>query len=306
MTCKFFEFKIATNNGNQDPFGGVSVIAVADLFQLKPVFDNWIFENSLTGYNALASNIWTEHFTLFELTKIMRQKDDKEFAELLNRMREGKHSKDDITILKRRILKVKPEEDNYPINVSHLFSTNDLVAAHNTALYTFSLTDKVQVKAVDIIIGDISDDVKKQMKRKIPDNPTKTMGLFSLLPVVTAAKYDLTINVDVSDGLTNGADCVIEDIDYKVENSTRPSVTWVSFSHPDMGRKQRTDNDNLYKTNTNKNWTPVLEITWQFQINKKSKVQILRRHFPLRPATAKTIHRFPYNYLAKTFMYNKN
>ena len=37
---------------------------------------------------------------------------------------------------------------------------------------------KAQTKALDIVIGDISDDLKKQMKNKIPDDPTKTMGLF--------------------------------------------------------------------------------------------------------------------------------
>ena len=34
--------------GTNKPFGGVSIIGVGDLFQLKPVFDKWIFENSLT------------------------------------------------------------------------------------------------------------------------------------------------------------------------------------------------------------------------------------------------------------------
>ena len=78
--------------GTKELFGGISLITVGDLFQLKPVFDKWIFENSVIGYSALASNIWTENFALFELTEIMRQKDDREFAELLNRLREGKHS----------------------------------------------------------------------------------------------------------------------------------------------------------------------------------------------------------------------
>jgi hypothetical protein len=30
--------------GTKEPFGGLSVITVGDLFQLKPVFDHWIFE----------------------------------------------------------------------------------------------------------------------------------------------------------------------------------------------------------------------------------------------------------------------
>ena len=108
----------------------------------------------------------------------MRQKDDKQFAELLNRLREGKHSEDDIAILKQRLLTVKPLEDNYPMSVTHLFTTNASVDAYNNAVYTSSNTDKAQIKAVDIIIGDISYDLKKQMKNKIPDDPTKTMGLY--------------------------------------------------------------------------------------------------------------------------------
>ena len=89
-------------------------------------------------------------------------------------MREGKHSEDDIAILKQRILKVGPEQDNYPMNMAHLFTTNASVDAHNNSLYTLSKDDKALIKSVDIIVGDMSDDLKKQMKNKIPDDPTKT------------------------------------------------------------------------------------------------------------------------------------
>ena len=49
----------------------------------------------------------------------MRQKDGKEFAELLNCLREGKHSKDDIALLKQSFMNVRPEEDSYPFNITH-------------------------------------------------------------------------------------------------------------------------------------------------------------------------------------------
>ena len=67
------------------------------------------------------------------------------------------------------------------------------------------------------------------MENKIPEDPTKTMGLYSLVSVATAAKYDLTTNIDVTDKRTKGAECVMENIDYRVENSTRPSIIWVSL-----------------------------------------------------------------------------
>ena len=88
----FLNLRLQQIMGSKEPFGGITVITVGDLFQLKPVFDRWIFENPNTSYGSLGSNLWADFFTLFELTDIVRQKDDKLFAELLNRLREGKHS----------------------------------------------------------------------------------------------------------------------------------------------------------------------------------------------------------------------
>ena len=48
---------------------------------------------------------------------------------------------------------------------------------------------------------------------------TKTMGLYSLVSVATAAKYDLTTNTDVTDKLTNGA---VENIDSPIRGSEYP------------------------------------------------------------------------------------
>ena len=103
-------------------------------------------------------------------------------------MREGEHSGDDITILKQRLLNVRPGQDNYPMNMAHLFTTNAFADAHNNALYTLSKADTAQIKAVDIIVGHISDDLKKQMKNKLPDDPPRTTGLYLLVSVATAAK----------------------------------------------------------------------------------------------------------------------
>lgn len=230
--------------------------------------------------------------TLFELTEIMRQKDDKHFAELLNRLREGKHSEGDRESLKLRLMHIKPEEGDYFMNTTHLFTTNASVDRHNNNLYHLSRSNEAQVKAIDIVVGDISDDLKKQMKGKILNDPTKIMGLYSLASLATDGKYDLTTNIDVTDGLTNGTECLIKSIDYCINNSSRPSIIWVSFPDLDIGKKQRRENLNLYaKRNIHRSWTPILEVTRQFRINRKTQVQILRRQFPLRPATAKTIHR---------------
>ena len=152
------------------------------------------------------------------------------------------------------------------MDTTHLFKTNESVNAHNNSIYTQSNSDKAQIKAIDIVVGDISNELKIQMKNKIPNDPTKTMGLYTLTSIATDAKYDLTANVDVPDGLINGAECIIKNIDYRVEKSSRPSIIWVSFPDIDMVRKQRKENAHLYnKKNINKNWTPILEIARQFR-----------------------------------------
>ena len=86
--------------GTKEPFGGLSIMTVGDLFKLNPVFDHWIFENTRQGYNTLAVNIWQQYFQMFELSQVMWQREDKDLAEILNCIREGKHTDNDIRVLK--------------------------------------------------------------------------------------------------------------------------------------------------------------------------------------------------------------
>jgi len=90
----------------------------------------------------------------------------------------------------------------------------------------------------------------------------------------------------VTDELTNGAECVIEHIDYRVENSTRPSIIWVSFQHPDIGRNQHRENAHFYKATVNRNWTPVFEVTRQlhhFKSIKRVRSKFSGANFHLDP-----------------------
>lgn len=90
-------FNIQINDGLKDikeshlPFGTVSIVATGDLFQLQPSIDGYIFRclDNL-GYSILASNLWQEHFRMFELHEIMRQRESTMFAHMLDRLREGK------------------------------------------------------------------------------------------------------------------------------------------------------------------------------------------------------------------------
>ena len=271
------------------PFGGISIVAIGDLYQLQPVMDKWIFEIDNDNYGPLATNLWVEHFTMYQLTEIMRQKDDADFAHLLNRLRTGNHTVDDIDILKSRI--ISSENANIQ-SMPHLFVTNDAVDRHNADIFlSFPIDEKVEITAIDIAVGDVSKTVKTRILERVPKHHTKTMGLMGKLPVALNQRVDISINVDVSDGLTNGATGVIKFIDYRVPNSKRCSIIWIKFDCPTVGQNTRSKYFSLYKSGISKTWTPVFEISRQFSVGKNRDCFVLRRQFPISPSGAKTVHK---------------
>ena len=110
---------------------------------------------------------------------------------------------------------------------------------------------------------------------------------FSVCSILTDAKYDLTTNVSVVDGMTNGAECLIKTVDYREPRSLRPSIIWVLFQEEHIGNDYRKEYSHLYNQSIDRQWVPILEVTRQF---RRHQMQVLRRQFPLRPSATKTIH----------------
>ena len=138
-------------NYNQ-PFGGVHIILVGDLFQLRPVGDSWIFADLKEGYTSLATNLWQTHFSVYELTEIMRQKDDHTFAELLNRVREGNQTEEEIALLKTRSVSRDTERYESLKDALHLFPCNEDVDDHNDSVHSLATTDKAEIRCLDTVL----------------------------------------------------------------------------------------------------------------------------------------------------------
>ena len=284
----FVNLRLQEIKGCSLPFGGTSIITVGDLFQLRPVMNNWIFTQSTKGYGPLAANLWKDNFKLFELTIIMRQREDKIFAELLNRLREGNQTEQDMNLLKTCI----KEENQNISNIPHLFTTRNEVTAYNKDIYSKADdSEKVCIKAIDWVIGTSEKQIKAKVLSRIPDDCARTMGLSAELFLVKDIAAEITNNVNVQDGITNGASCVIKQFDYRVEGSTRCSIIWVESDDGNIGRVIRTQYKKLCKTGIDKNWTPILEITRLFKIQHYGTFQVKRRRFPLRMGAAKTNHK---------------
>ena len=73
---------------------------------MKPVKDRLVFRNLDEDAKALAPNSWKDHFKIYELVDIMRQKDDLKFAQLLNRLRLNELTEEDRDDLRKRVVTV--------------------------------------------------------------------------------------------------------------------------------------------------------------------------------------------------------
>ena len=71
------------------------------------------------------------YFRMFELDEIMRQRESKVFPEILNRLREGKHTSTDLQKLKQRCI----EESVCPREAPRLFIQNTMVDNYNEKVY---------------------------------------------------------------------------------------------------------------------------------------------------------------------------
>ena len=287
-------FAIQLNNrlkdikGCTEDFGGVSIIAIGDLFQLEPVMDGYIFKDLKSlDYAVLAPNLWHQHFRMFELNEIMRQRDSKVFAELLNRLREGKHTESDILKLKERVVQ---EDTINPLDAPHLFIQNAKVDEFNVRAHNAARGNKFQINAQDSVIGANSPQLRDKILRQIPKDPRKTKQLALQLCLAEGERTELVMNLRTEDGMTNGAGNVIKLV--QVHQQDKPSgIVWVQFDHSVVGQKTRNENRHLYLQGIEQTWTPIKPVTTQFAVGKNKTVQVVRKQFPLRPAAAKTIHR---------------
>ena len=104
-TLGFIHQRLTEIKGTDDTevyFGGLNIIAVGDFYQLPPVRDRFVFQNG-RGYVPASTHLWRDLFTMVELHTNMRQRNDTTYSEVLNRIRTGDHTSDDVKLLRTRL-----------------------------------------------------------------------------------------------------------------------------------------------------------------------------------------------------------
>jgi len=159
---------------------------------------------------------------------------------------------------------------------------------HNISVFDKCLKQKCIIQSIDTVVGAISQDMATHILTMIPADARKTMQLAAKLPLAEDCRYELSANVNVTDGLANGASGVIKQINLANSNSFNASgVVWMLFDDQHVGTHTRADSRALYTADTDPQWTPVTPLCRQFQVGRSHSNQ----QFPLRQSAAKTIHR---------------
>ncbi|MDR2567454.1 MAG: AAA family ATPase [Bifidobacteriaceae bacterium] len=115
------------------PFGGVQVILVGDLFQLPPVVPDseksWLESRYDTPYFFSAASFTRKHFRTVSLSKVFRQIGDDQLTGLLNAVREGVLVDEMRNALNTRVrADFAPPDDEFWLRVA---PTNRIVNARN-------------------------------------------------------------------------------------------------------------------------------------------------------------------------------
>ena len=110
-----------------------------------------------------------------------------------------------------------------------------------------------------------NDNCTEKANITMPTNPCETGKLKKILTVKINARIMITTNIDVSDGLTNGAMGTVTNV--VIDETTGKMITiLVSFDSKHVG--QEAMHTSVYKS-TNQNAVPIYQTQATFPIHKK-------------------------------------
>ena len=261
-------------------FGNISILAVGDFFQVPPTMQRplCLDTNKLT-------NLWSL-FYIWELQEVVRQKNDLQFVEMLNRFRKRKKEDpvlpEDISLLQEQL--IDTDAENYPFSAIHIFSTNNQLNSHNDLMMKKLENEgsELTITAVDVCIDQRT---HTTYKRKEPLS-VKGASLPSSITVAEGARVMVITNIDVSDGLTNGAMGTITSIIQGDQPLGQPVAICILFDNRKVGSEARKATPP--PSHVNQNSTVIKPQTEQIQTKP---YQVTRHQYPLRLAWAVTIHK---------------
>lgn len=283
------------------PFGGMHVILCGDFRQLPPV-------RALPCYtvpsNQVGGPILWQSIKFFPLVRVVRQTDEL-FSSILTKIGDGlKLSVNEIALIESRQKSESWCRENVP-NAVRLYYSNHEVDLYNRS----AINNAYNCITTDIMLGYANNSEKCQYQGKLHKmSVAETDGLPYMLPLAEGYPYMITSNIDVADGLVNGAIGILRHIERQPANdpaAAGPSTStalpptedevitlWFEFPNNDTGTNAKIKCRPHVHSKPNSlsvDWVPVYKKIVNITLSKSVKCK--RKQFPCVPACAITIHK---------------
>ena len=175
-------------------------------------------------------------------------------------------SLEDINLLKSRF--VSNENMEIMADAIRVCRSNAEVDVYNTKVLDNLNTEGATANANDFCVGDGLASIREKVLNNVKNlKITETYGLPLQIDLKVGAKYMMTVNLNVEDGLLNRACGQLIMIDYgklQKTNETVPCMLWIQFNEDTVGRKARANFNNVMRTRSmNLNLTPIEPVTRQ-------------------------------------------
>jgi ATP-dependent DNA helicase PIF1 len=242
--------------GNDEPFGGIQLILVGDFNQTEPVYKNGRPEKVY----AFEANAWSHVTHMFQLTTNMRQSKDAEFRAILSRVRTNSMTADDRARIEARIgVEPPPNSDCIMIYTHNM----DVDSINNAELSRLCGATEYQVYPSQTIV---TEQGKKLITQEFIE---KNVLAPTNLKLCVGCKVMLLANLDVSEGLANGA---VGYVDSFSECGKHPRVRFGGAV--DSGKERIID---------------IMPYTWKFEDDGVMLGAFTQ--YPLKLAYAATVHK---------------
>lgn len=203
LDCALFDrvHKILCHvHGTGAPFGGIQVVLVGDFFQLPPVSKGkaltFLFESDL---------FWETCDAMWELKEVWRQADPA-FCEMLQRIRVGEPSEEDVGILKDR---VDANIAQNSIQPTKLFSKNvnvDMLNARELAKLDAQSAQIFEMReGSHRLQGESANEKMDSMWSLLQSKFRTDVNIPEKLELRVGTQVMLAFNLDTSNGMCNGA-----------------------------------------------------------------------------------------------------
>ena len=222
-------------------FGGVSLFVFGDIMQLKPVKGAyiWLAPRNIDFLHAFSVQSHWEEFQTISLVENHRQDGDKEYADILNKIRVGQHTEEDMQILQNR---VRPEGHSDLIGATVIASTHKVVNKYNVLALGALDKEYIEFEAMN------SHNNIPNFKPKI-DGKKGTVGptaYVQKLRVKIGCRVMMIDNVNVNDCLCNGSTGTLKGL--VKDSQGQDKYLMVQFDIEEAGRDMRRSHPNITKS----------------------------------------------------------